>query len=120
MYTYSGKLTALTAVHHSRSTCCMRQTCFLYSYPWELMVQAAFRKYPNPFNPNVKSLDTLERRVTPSGELHSRRLFGTLWNVPSIVMKVNVCCMSKYLMVEPYVCIALEFMTKCSLLGLQN
>ena len=60
-----------------------------HSYPWELMVEAAYRKYPNPHNPNVKSLDTLERRDTPR-QLFSHRLFCTVWSVPPLVLKVSV------------------------------
>jgi len=61
-----------------------------HSYPWELMVEAAYRKYPNPHNPNVKSLDTLERRENTPRRLFSHRLFCTVWSVPPLVLKVSV------------------------------
>ena len=52
------------------------------------MVEAAYRKYPNPHNPNVKALDVLERKVETRGRLFSHRIFTTLWNVPLIVLQV--------------------------------
>ena len=51
------------------------------------MVRAAYRKYPNPRNPNIKSIDVLERRME-GRRLYSHRLFATLWNVPTIVLTV--------------------------------
>jgi hypothetical protein len=51
------------------------------------MAQSALRKYPNPHNPNVNSLDVLQRRIDPK-EITMCRLFSTLWNVPSIVLKI--------------------------------
>ncbi|KAL5467036.1 hypothetical protein EMCRGX_G031203 [Ephydatia muelleri] len=59
----------------------------IFDHPWELIVQAAYRKYPNPYNPHVKSLDTLNR-VASARKLYSHRLFCTLWNVPSLVLKI--------------------------------
>ena len=52
-------------------------------------MEAAYRKYPNPHNPNVQALDVLERRVERGrGRLFSHRIFTTLWNVPLIVLQV--------------------------------
>ena len=50
-------------------------------------MQAAYSKYPNSYNTNVKGLDTLERRVCDRS-LYSHRIFTTLWNVPPIVLQV--------------------------------
>ena len=62
---------------------------FLYcSHPWERMAEAAYRKYPNPHSVNVHALDTIERRVTPTGGLFSHRIFGTMWNIPTIALNV--------------------------------
>lgn len=58
------------------------------SYPWRLMVEAAYRKYPNPHSPQVHSLDTVERRAS-GRRLYSHRLFCTLWNIPTLVLKVR-------------------------------
>ena len=68
----------------------------LHSHPWERMAEAAFRKYPNPYNNNINSLDIIERRVTsgPAGvlQLFSHRMFCTLWNLPAIALKVRLSC----------------------------
>ena len=71
---------------------CRSLSC-LSSHPWEVMAQAAYRKYPNPQNPNVKALDVLERRAEREKgrkRLFSHRLFTTLWNVPLIVLQVSI------------------------------
>ena len=61
----------------------------LYSHPWETVVEAAYRKYPNPHSANVHTLDTIQRRVISTGGLFSHRVFGTVWNLPTIAL--NVC-----------------------------
>lgn len=53
------------------------------------MVEAAYRKYPNPHSANVHTLDTIVRRVTSTGGLFSYRTFGTRWNVPAIALNVS-------------------------------
>lgn len=64
---------------------------YTFDFPWETVVQAAYRKYPTRHNTNVKTLDTLERRCGQNGSgrvLFSHRLFGTLWNVPALVINI--------------------------------
>ncbi|XP_019858723.1 PREDICTED: PRELI domain containing protein 3B-like isoform X2 [Amphimedon queenslandica] len=66
---------------------------YTFDFPWETVVQAAYRKYPTRHNTNVKTLDTLERRCGQNGSgrvLFSHRLFGTLWNVPALVINVSL------------------------------
>lgn len=58
------------------------------SYSWKLMVEAAYRKYPNPYSSHIHSLDTLQRRVT-GRKIYSHRLFCTMWSIPSLVIKVS-------------------------------
>ena len=53
------------------------------------MVEAAYRKYPNPYSTSIKSLDTLERSCSPH-QVYSHRLFSTMWSIPSIVQNVSV------------------------------
>ncbi len=66
------------------------RTSLFCSHPWEVMVEAAYRKYPNPHNPNVRTLDTLERHVdSVARRLFSHRLFSTMWSIPTVVMKVR-------------------------------
>ncbi|XP_064393903.1 PRELI domain containing protein 3A-like [Halichondria panicea] len=67
----------------------------VFNFPWERMVEAAYRKYPNPYSSSVHSLDTLERSVTAApGEavgtrILSRRLFCTRWNIPSFITRMT-------------------------------
>ncbi|XP_041046473.1 PRELI domain containing protein 3A-like isoform X2 [Carcharodon carcharias] len=60
----------------------------LFSHPWETVIKAAMRKYPNPMNPNVVGVDVLERNLDTQGRLHSQRLLSTEWGLPSIVMAI--------------------------------
>jgi len=56
-----------------------------FSHPWDKVVQAAWRKYPNPMNSSVKTIDVLDRRVDEHGVMHTQRLLtsGTnRWNIP--------------------------------------
>ena len=59
-----------------------------YSYPWEQVVQAAYRKYPNPHSPNVVATDVVERKVV-CGKISTKRILATDWNVPYLVTKVD-------------------------------
>lgn len=60
----------------------------LHSYPWEQVVQAAYRKYPNPYNPSVVGTDVVERDVS-CGKITTKKLIATVWNLPSLVTKVD-------------------------------
>lgn len=62
---------------------------FSCSYPWETVIKAAMRKYPNPMNPNVIGVDVLERNLDEGGRLHSHRLLSTEWGLPAIVRAVG-------------------------------
>uniref|UniRef100_A0A3B4BAR2 PRELI/MSF1 domain-containing protein n=1 Tax=Periophthalmus magnuspinnatus TaxID=409849 RepID=A0A3B4BAR2_9GOBI len=59
-----------------------------FSYPWETVVKAAMRKYPNPMNPSVIGVDVLDRGLDSRGRLHSHRLLSTEWGLPSIVRAI--------------------------------
>lgn len=62
---------------------------FVCSYPWETVIKAAMRKYPNPMNPNVVGVDVLDRSLDTEGRLHSHRLLSTEWGLPGIVRAVS-------------------------------
>lgn len=51
----------------------------VFHHPWEQVVEAALRKYPNPETPNVSSTDILERRVDNKGCLRSKRIISSYW-----------------------------------------
>jgi len=57
----------------------------VFDHPWETVVHAAWRKYPNPINPAVSGIDVLNRRVAEDGVLHSERVIETSFNIPSWV-----------------------------------
>ena len=61
------------------------KTC---SYPWEQVVQAAYKKYPNPHSPNVVATDVVERKVN-CDKIITKRILGTKWNVSYLVTKVD-------------------------------
>ncbi|NXQ39711.1 PLD3B protein, partial [Catharus fuscescens] len=64
-------------------------------HPWETVMTAAMRKYPNPMNPSVVGVDVLDRHVDPSGKLHSHRLLSTEWGIPSIVKSLIGNCRTR-------------------------
>jgi len=57
----------------------------VFNHPWDTVVHAAWRKYPNPINPAVTGIDVLKRHVTDDGVLRSERLIQTQFNIPSWV-----------------------------------
>ncbi|EHB14939.1 slowmo-like protein 1 [Heterocephalus glaber] len=58
------------------------------SHPWDTVIKAAMRKYPNPMNPSVVGVDVLERAVDGRGRLHSLRLLSTEWGLPGLVTAI--------------------------------
>lgn len=58
------------------------------SHPWETVVQAAWRKYPNPMNTAVIGTDVVERDIK-DGVLHSHRIVSSQWHFPKWVEKVS-------------------------------
>ncbi|KAM5222378.1 PRELI domain containing protein 3A [Ctenodactylus gundi] len=60
----------------------------VFGHPWETVIKAAMRKYPNPMNPSVVGVDVLERGVDGRGRLHSLRLLSTEWGLPSLVTTI--------------------------------
>ncbi|XP_023084223.2 PRELI domain containing protein 3A isoform X1 [Piliocolobus tephrosceles] len=65
-----------------------RRLCSPRSHPWDTVIQAAMRKYPNPMNPSVLGVDVLQRRVDGRGRLHSLRLLSTEWGLPGLVRAI--------------------------------
>nr|XP_040058789.1 PRELI domain containing protein 3B [Gasterosteus aculeatus aculeatus] len=60
----------------------------VFNHPWETVTKAAMQKYPNPMNPSVIGVDVLDRSIDKQGRLHSKRLLGTDWGLPSIVKAI--------------------------------
>ncbi|NXI58215.1 PLD3A protein, partial [Chloroceryle aenea] len=57
-------------------------------HPWDTVIKAAMRKYPNPMNPCVVGVDVLDRSLDNQGRLHSHRLLSTEWGLPAIVKAI--------------------------------
>ncbi|ESN93084.1 hypothetical protein HELRODRAFT_69402 [Helobdella robusta] len=56
-----------------------------FKHPWETVVQAAWQKYPNPMNPSVVGIDTVECSVEKPGKLLMHRILSTEWGWPNWV-----------------------------------
>ncbi|NWZ65193.1 PLD3A protein, partial [Acrocephalus arundinaceus] len=63
-------------------------TSSFYRHPWDTVIKAAMRKYPNPMNPCVVGVDVLDRSLDKQGRLHSHRLLSTEWGLPTIVKAI--------------------------------
>ena len=59
------------------------------SHPWETVVKAACRKYPNPLNPHVLGTDVIDRKVK-DGVLYSHRLVSSQWRFPKWLTQVII------------------------------
>ncbi|XP_070798495.1 PRELI domain containing protein 3A isoform X1 [Pituophis catenifer annectens] len=59
-----------------------------FGHPWDTVIKAAMRKYPNPMNPSVVGVDVLDRSLDNQGRLHSHRLLSTEWGLPNIVKAI--------------------------------
>ncbi|CAG9802499.1 unnamed protein product [Chironomus riparius] len=59
----------------------------IFNHPWETVVQAAWRKYPNPMNTAVIGTDVVERDIK-DGVLHSHRIVSSQWHFPKWVEKI--------------------------------
>ncbi|CAH0394662.1 unnamed protein product [Bemisia tabaci] len=75
-----------------------------FNHPWEKVVEAAWRKYPNPMNPAVTGIDVVDRQVS-DGVLITKRLIASQWGLPgwavSIVGPTSVCYAKEYSTVNP-------------------
>nr|XP_009684344.1 PREDICTED: protein slowmo homolog 1 isoform X5 [Struthio camelus australis] len=66
----------------------VREPTLRPGHPWDTVIKAAMRKYPNPMNPCVVGVDVLDRSLDNQGRLHSHRLLSTEWGLPSIVKAI--------------------------------
>ncbi|XP_058946514.1 PRELI domain containing protein 3B [Pocillopora verrucosa] len=77
----------------------------IFNHCWDRVTQAVWRKYPNDLNPNVKTMDVLERHVDEQGQLHTTRLVGTEGFLPSWVCNMigvdNLCYAYEHSVVDP-------------------
>ncbi|CAC5413128.1 PRELI domain containing protein 3B-like [Mytilus californianus] len=59
-----------------------------FEHSWDTIVQAAWKKYPNPLNPAVIGTDVLDRKVDNKGVLKTHRLMTTQWGLPNWAKKI--------------------------------
>jgi len=57
----------------------------IFDHPWNTVVNAAWRKYPNPLKPEVIGLDVIDRRLGDDGILRTSRIIKTEWHIPGWV-----------------------------------
>jgi len=77
----------------------------VFGHSWDRVTQALWRKYPNKLNPNVVAVDVIDRRVDEDGNLHSVRVLGANWNMPTVVTAMlgmpDMCYAIEYSVVDP-------------------
>eukprot|EP01134_Creolimax_fragrantissima_P005899 CFRG5899T1 len=60
----------------------------VFDHPWANVTQATWQKYPNDHSPHVKTVDIVDRNVSPTGTLDSIRLIGCQQQVPYLLRKL--------------------------------
>lgn len=77
----------------------------VFDHPWETVVLAAWRKYPNPMNPSVVAVDTVDRNIDNGGRLKTHRVLSTEWGLPAWVTRLvgmdRACYVSEHSEVDP-------------------
>ncbi|KAL3279688.1 hypothetical protein HHI36_017194 [Cryptolaemus montrouzieri] len=54
----------------------------VFNYTWDQVAQGFWHRYPNPNSKHVLTEDTVERKLTPSGQLISKRLLSKTNSIP--------------------------------------
>lgn len=60
----------------------------IFNHPWDNVVKAALKKYPNPLNPGVIGVDVIDRHID-NHIIKSHRLLTTKWNMPDWINKIT-------------------------------
>lgn len=61
-----------------------------FSHPWNMVVSAAWRKYPNPMNKAVTGMDVMKQEVRNGSSLRSERIIQSRFSIPAWVTKVFI------------------------------
>jgi len=61
---------------------------FIFHAPWKQTTEAVWKKYPNELNPNVLTIDVIDRTITDDGRLLTTRLFGSRFSFPQLIVKL--------------------------------
>jgi len=76
-----------------------------FSHPWHTVVQAVWRKYPNPMNPAVVGIDVIDRDIGPTGVMRTHRLISCEWGLPNWAQRIlgtdRTCYASEHSEVDP-------------------
>jgi len=62
----------------------------IFRHPWEQVVEAALRKYPNPETPNVSSTDIVNRQIDEEGRLVSTKVITSVWTGPFMDLMARI------------------------------
>jgi hypothetical protein len=62
---------------------------YKFDHNWSETVEGAFGKYPNDFQPNIQSLDILDRRINENGHLITEKLLKSKF-IPNILMQKSM------------------------------
>lgn len=79
----------------------------IFGHPWETVIKATFRKYPNPLNTAVKGIDVVDREIKQDGTLQSHRIITSEWSLPQWISKIfgisnsNTCYASEFSSIDP-------------------
>jgi hypothetical protein len=69
------------------------------------VVQAVWRKYPNPMNPAVVGTDVIDRNIGPNGVMRTHRLISCEWGLPRWATRIlgtdRTCFASEHSEVDP-------------------
>lgn len=55
---------------------------YIFNYNWFDVSRAYWLKYPNPYNKTIESIDILDRKILPNGNLYTKRMVTTNTYVP--------------------------------------
>ena len=55
---------------------------YIFNYNWFDVSRAYWLKYPNPYNKTIESIDILDRKILPNGNLYTKRIITTNTYVP--------------------------------------
>uniref|UniRef100_A0A914DEY3 PRELI/MSF1 domain-containing protein n=1 Tax=Acrobeloides nanus TaxID=290746 RepID=A0A914DEY3_9BILA len=60
----------------------------VFDHPWNIVANAAYRKYPNPVNENITGIDVLQQDLK-NGVLQSERLLQSHFSIPGWASKLT-------------------------------
>jgi hypothetical protein len=60
----------------------------IFEHPWDTVVNAAYRKYPNPMNSQISGIDVVKQELS-DGVLKSERLLQSHFHIPPWVTKLT-------------------------------